>query len=126
MNDSFFPFCQLGWDQINNISVLPHSYLIHLILYGSNVFNDISNKLILQSSIRFIKHTTKGLILSKLSKIEVHLSPIIDVTYCLYCFFMFVHFCFYICSFGFRNKLVNIKYNINIPVSSCIVYLLIY
>ena len=43
----------------NDISVLPHSHLCDMILYGSKVFNDVSNKMILQSSVYFIKSSKR-------------------------------------------------------------------
>ena len=39
----------------SDISVLPKDHIVQLILYGSNVFNSIANKLILEQSITFIK-----------------------------------------------------------------------
>ena len=41
----------------SDVSVLPKDHLIHIILYGSNVFNYISNKLIIEQSILYINIT---------------------------------------------------------------------
>ena len=41
----------------SDVSVLPKEHLNHLILCGSNVFNSISNKLIIEQSILYIKTT---------------------------------------------------------------------
>ena len=43
----------------NDISVLPSHHLCEILLYGSKVYNDVSNMLILQSSIRFIRSTKR-------------------------------------------------------------------
>ena len=43
----------------NNISVLPDSHLCDLILYGSNVYNEITNTLIIKTAIRYIKSTKR-------------------------------------------------------------------
>ena len=40
-----------------DVSVLPKDHLIHIMLYGSNVFNYISNKLIIEQSILYINKT---------------------------------------------------------------------
>ena len=39
----------------SDISVLPNDHLIHILIYGSNVYNKICNKLILEQSILYIK-----------------------------------------------------------------------
>ena len=39
----------------SDISVLPNDHLIHILIYGSNVFNTICNKLIIEQSILYIK-----------------------------------------------------------------------
>lgn len=43
----------------NDISVLPSPHLCDLILYGSKAYNEVSNMLILQSSIYFLKTTKR-------------------------------------------------------------------
>jgi len=43
----------------SDVSVLPNEHLIHIILYGSNVYNKICNKLILEQSILYIKNTKR-------------------------------------------------------------------
>ena len=43
----------------NDMSCLPYSHLCDIILYGSKVYNDVSNKMILQSSIHFIKSSKR-------------------------------------------------------------------
>lgn len=40
-----------------DISVLPNEHLNHIILYGSNVFNYVANKLIIEQTIMYIKQT---------------------------------------------------------------------
>ena len=41
----------------SDISILPKNHLNHILLYGSNVYNTVSNKLIIQQSILYIKKT---------------------------------------------------------------------
>ena len=41
----------------SDVTVLPNEHLIHIILYGSNVYNLICTKLILEQSILYIKNT---------------------------------------------------------------------
>ena len=43
----------------NDITVLPHNHLTELLLYGSKSYNVITNKLILESTIRYIKSTKR-------------------------------------------------------------------
>ena len=43
----------------NDISVLPDSHLSSLLLYGSKMYNNITNKLIIEVSIHFIKSTRR-------------------------------------------------------------------
>ena len=43
----------------SDVTVLPNEHLIHIILYGSNVYNSICNKLILEQSILYIKNTQR-------------------------------------------------------------------
>ena len=38
----------------SDISILPKDHLIHIIIYGSNVYNSVTNKLILEQSIIYI------------------------------------------------------------------------
>ena len=38
----------------SDISVLPSEHLFHIILYGSNVYNNLTNRLILEQSIIYI------------------------------------------------------------------------
>ena len=40
-----------------DVAVLPNDHLLHIILYGSNVYNLATNKLILTESIMFIRHS---------------------------------------------------------------------
>ena len=44
---------------MNNFSVLPDDYKSRIILYGSDRFNIVTNNLIIQSTIRFIKSTKR-------------------------------------------------------------------
>ena len=39
----------------SDVSVVPNDHLIHILIYGSNVFNIICNKLIIEQSILYIK-----------------------------------------------------------------------
>ena len=48
---------------------LPHDHLTKILLYGSNAFNDITNKIILETSIHFIKCT------GRFKKIEAYATP---------------------------------------------------
>jgi len=41
----------------SDISVLPHNHLLHILIFGSNVYNKICNKLILEQTIIYIKST---------------------------------------------------------------------
>jgi len=43
----------------SDVSILPNEHLNHLILYGSNVYNSMSNKLILEQSLLYIKKTSR-------------------------------------------------------------------
>ena len=43
----------------SDVSVLPMDHLIHIILFGSNVFNSISNKLIIRHTILYINKTAR-------------------------------------------------------------------
>ena len=51
----------------NDISVLPDDHLSDILLYGSKVYNDITNKLIIESTIRFIKSTKRFAVLEAFS-----------------------------------------------------------
>ena len=39
----------------SNVSVLPDEHLLHILLYGSNVYNSIANRLIISETIYFIR-----------------------------------------------------------------------
>ena len=39
------------------VSVLPCSHLVHILLYGSNVYNSLTNKLILTETTIFVRNT---------------------------------------------------------------------
>ena len=39
----------------SNVSLIPSNHLIHTVMYGSNVFNFVSNKAIINETIQFIK-----------------------------------------------------------------------
>ena len=39
----------------SDVSVLPNDHLSHIIMYGSNVYNNVTNKLIINETIHFIK-----------------------------------------------------------------------
>ena len=41
----------------SDISILPNDHLTHLLMYGSNVYNNVSNELILTGTIQFIKQS---------------------------------------------------------------------
>ena len=43
----------------NDISILPHDHFTNLLLYGSTAYNGITNKLILEATIRYIKSTQR-------------------------------------------------------------------
>ena len=51
------PLSKISEIMTSDVSLLPKEHLNHLILYGSNVFNSISNKLIIEQSIVYIKTT---------------------------------------------------------------------
>ena len=42
-----------------DVSVLPNGHLIHILIYGSNVFNIICNKLIIEQFILYIKKSRR-------------------------------------------------------------------
>ena len=42
---------------ISDVSVLPNDHLKHTILYGNNMYNDKSNKMIIEPTIHFINKT---------------------------------------------------------------------
>ena len=44
---------------VNDITVLPHSHLCDMLLFGSNVFNKVSNCLILEATIDYLKKTKR-------------------------------------------------------------------
>ena len=39
----------------SDVTVLPNEHLAHILMYGSNVYNDISNEAIILETIQFIK-----------------------------------------------------------------------
>ena len=41
----------------SDVTILPHNHLNHLLMYGSNVFNAVSNRLIIEETIKYIKMT---------------------------------------------------------------------
>ena len=41
----------------SDVVIFPGEHLLHIILYGSNVFNHLSNKLIIEQTIHYIKQT---------------------------------------------------------------------
>ena len=41
----------------SNVSILPYDHLIHILMYGSNVFNVVSNKAIINETLAFIKRS---------------------------------------------------------------------
>ena len=41
----------------SDVSILPDDHLTHILLYGSNVFNTICNKLIVSETISFIRNS---------------------------------------------------------------------
>ena len=51
----------------NSIRVLPESHICHLILYGSNTYNEITNTLIIQASITYIKTSKRFKVLEAFS-----------------------------------------------------------
>ena len=44
-------------DIIHNVSVFPDEHLFHILIYGSNVYNSVCNKLILIETITYIRNT---------------------------------------------------------------------
>jgi hypothetical protein len=55
----------------NDISVLPDDHLSDILLYGSKMYNEITNKLIIESTVRFIKNTKRFAVLEAFSRDEV-------------------------------------------------------
>ena len=54
----------------NDITVLPDDHLSDILLYGSKVYNDITNKLIIEATIRYIKSTKRFVVLEAFSRNE--------------------------------------------------------
>ena len=58
-------------DAVNpEILNLPHSHLYQVLLYGSRVYNAITNKFILEATIRFIKESNRFKTLEAFSEIN--------------------------------------------------------
>ena len=55
----------------NDISVLPDDHLSDTLLYGSKMYNEITNKLIIEATITYIKSTKRFMILEAFSRNEV-------------------------------------------------------
>ena len=51
----------------NDVSVLPDDHLTKIALYGSNAYNNIANKLIVEETIRYIKSTKRFEVLEAFS-----------------------------------------------------------
>ena len=51
----------------SDISILPSEHLCNIILYGSNIYNDITNKLILHETLEFIRKSERFKILAVFS-----------------------------------------------------------
>ena len=41
----------------NNVSVLPDEYLYHILIYGNNVYNSVSNGLIIDETITYVRNS---------------------------------------------------------------------
>ena len=39
----------------SDVSVLPNDHLTHILMYGSNVYNNVTNEFIINDTIQFIK-----------------------------------------------------------------------
>ena len=52
----------------NDITVLPREHLYSILIYGSNTFNNISNKFIINATIEFIRHS------GRFKELEAHFS----------------------------------------------------
>ena len=69
--EHFFPHCQFYVDQRralidsvsdvigNEVQVYPEQHLCCIFLYGCESFNSVANKMILEPTIRYIKHTER-------------------------------------------------------------------
>ena len=73
----------------SDVSILPRDHLNHIILYGSNVFNPISNKLIIEQTIKLYKtnwsfYKIRSIHLGKRPPPQLHTYQII------YIYFLFV------------------------------------
>ena len=66
----FFLHCQLYIDLrvlldsvseiiFNNVRVYPDQHMCHILLYGSESFNSVANRMILESTIRYIKDSKR-------------------------------------------------------------------
>ena len=51
----------------SDVTVLPNEHLLHILLYGSNVYNDITNKLIISDTITFIRNSGRFTVLEAFS-----------------------------------------------------------
>ena len=47
----------------SDVSVLPDDHLYHILVYGSNIYNPVSNGLIITETIRYIRNTGRFTIL---------------------------------------------------------------
>ena len=54
----------------NDITVLPDDHLSEILMYGSNMYNVITNKLIIEATITFIKSTNRFSVLEAFGRIE--------------------------------------------------------
>ena len=51
----------------SDITILPSEHLVNLILYGSNVYNDITNNLILSETLHYIRNSARFKVLEVFS-----------------------------------------------------------
>ena len=47
----------------NDVSVLPKEHLTHILMYGSNVYNNITNELIIKQTLNFMRKSARFKIL---------------------------------------------------------------
>ena len=50
-----------------DVNVLPNGHLFKILVYGSNSFNDVSNKLIITETIQYIRNSIRFMILEAYS-----------------------------------------------------------
>ena len=84
-----------------DVSVLPCNHLVHILLYGSNVCNSITNKLILRETTIFVRNTGRFTSLEAFRQMHtlIKCMPLLCHQNCLVllCNFLYRLFVFFVC-----------------------------